>query len=125
MRRSVQVGLAVLVLGCCLSLSMRQPRALADQPKNLNTLTDAEKSDGWKLLFDGKTYHGWRGYKRQMLPDKWKVLDGTLVLKPKEGRESGDIVTLDEYDNFELSLEWKISPGGNSGIMYHVKEEAG
>src|SRR5438105_4037234 len=125
MRRSVQVGSAVLVLGCCLSLSMQQPVASAEQPKDLNTLTDAEKSAGWKLLFDGTTTNGWRGYKRQAMPDKWKVIDGTLALKPKDGKQGGDLVTLDEYDNFELALEWKISPGGNSGIMYHVKEEAG
>ena len=72
---------AVLVLGCCLSLSMQQPVAAAEQPEDLNTLTDAEKSAGWKLLFDGKTTDGWRGYKSKTMPDKWKVIDGNLTLR--------------------------------------------
>jgi hypothetical protein len=87
-----------------------------------NTLTDAERAAGWKLLFDGKTTDGWRAYRGKTMPDKWQVLHGTLTLKPKGGKHGGDIVTVDEYDSFELALEWKISPGGNSGIMYRVSE---
>src|SRR5436190_20303527 len=110
MYRNAWIGLAVLGLAGCLALfEGRQSVASAEQPKDLNTLTDDEKSAGWKLPLDGKTTAGWRGYKQESMPDKWKVLDGTLVLKPKEGKQGGDIVTLDEYDNFELALEWKIS----------------
>jgi hypothetical protein len=86
-----------------------------------NTLTAKEKADGWKLLFDGKTTDGWRGYKKDKMPDGWKVEDGALA----RAGGGGDIVTVDQYDNFEFTLEWKISEGGNSGIMYHVTEEFG
>jgi hypothetical protein len=84
-----------------------------------NTLTSEERSQGWKLLFDGKTTNGWRGYKEQTVPAGWQVVDGALV---RTGR-GGDIITVDQYDNFELALEWKISPGGNSGVMYRVSED--
>lgn len=92
--------------------------AAADEP---NTLTDAEKADGFKLLFDGKTTTGWRGYKKDKMPAGWEVVDGALV-RTKGG---GDIVTVDEFDAFELHIDWKIAPKGNSGVMYHVQEIAG
>ncbi len=88
-----------------------------------NVLTDAERGDGWKLLFDGKDASAnWRGYKKDKLGEKWVVKDGALTLTGKGG---GDIITKDEYESFELSIEWKISPGGNSGIMFKVQETAG
>lgn len=85
-----------------------------------NALTDAEKASGWKLLFDGKTTGGWRNYKKPDIAAGWKVEGGALV----RGTESaGDIITTDKYAAFELSLEYNISPGGNSGLMFHVTEE--
>jgi hypothetical protein len=86
-----------------------------------NELTDAEKKAGWRLLFDGKTTQGWRGYKSQACPDGWKVEDGALVRAGK----GGDLVTVDEFDDFELVLEWRIAAGGNSGIMFRVSEDEG
>ena len=90
--------------------------ATAAPAGELNTLSAAEKSVGWKLLFDGKSLAGWRGYKTET-PVGWNVQDGALVLAA--GRK-GDLVTLQEFGDFELSLEWKISEGGNSGIIYRV-----
>jgi hypothetical protein len=87
-----------------------------------NTLTDDERKAGWQLLFDGKTTKGWRKYKGKAMPDKWKVKGGVLTFKPKGGKEGGDIVTEKEYGDFELAIDWKISKGGNSGIMYRVVE---
>jgi hypothetical protein len=87
-----------------------------------NTLTDKEKAEGWKSLFDGKTTHGWRGYRGKEIGKGWKVEDGALC---RADSGAGDIVTLDEYDSFELSLEYKISKGGNSGLIYHVAEDEG
>ena len=84
-----------------------------------NTLTSEERKQGWKLLFDGKTTTSWRGYRQQTMPDGWKVENGALV---RAGRAT-DIITTDQYDNFELSLEWKITAGGNSGVMYRVSED--
>lgn len=84
----------------------------------INTLTTAEQAQGWKLLFDGKTTQGWHNYKKDTISDGWKVIDGTLV---RSAKGAGDILTNDEYGAFELSLDFKISPGGNSGVIYHVK----
>ena len=83
-----------------------------------NELTDAEKSGGWKLLFDGRDASAfWRGYKKDTLPAEWIVEGGTLIRKG-----GGDIITKEKFDSFELSIEWKISPGGNSGILFKVQE---
>lgn len=86
-----------------------------------NTLTEAEKAEGWKLLFDGKDANAhWRGYKKENLPDKWVVEEGALVRKG-----GGDIITREKFESFELSIDWKISEKGNSGIMFKVQETDG
>jgi len=83
-----------------------------------NTLTPREKAAGWKLLFDGRTTAGWRGYRKPALPAGWQVRDGALT----RVAPAGDIVTADRYGDFDLEFDWKIAPGGNSGVMYHVTE---
>jgi hypothetical protein len=83
-----------------------------------NTLTDEEKKAGWKLLFDGKSSDGWRGWKKDKLPDGWQVIDGALT-RIKGG---GDLITVDQYENFELKIDWRLAQGGNSGILYLVQE---
>lgn len=83
-----------------------------------NTLTAAEKSAGWHLLFDGKTTAGWRGYQMTTMPAGWQVVDGALT---RVG-DGADIITEGGYGSFELSLEWMVAPKGNSGIMYRVTE---
>jgi hypothetical protein len=115
--------LVVLLLVISGSLGSSTPLAA-----EANTLTEAERKAGWKLLFDGKTTAGWRGYQKETMPPGWKVIDGALVRV--QGGEGGkgagggdDIVTLEEFESFELSLEWKISPGGNSGVLYRVSEK--
>ncbi len=84
-----------------------------------NELSENEKLSGWKLLFDGKTTNGWRNYKKDGISNGWVVEDGALIRKEKG---AGDIVTADQYDAFELLLDYKISKGGNSGLMFHVAE---
>jgi hypothetical protein len=79
----------------------------------------APDGNEWRSLFDGKTTAGWRGYRQQTMPEGWKAVDGVLTRAGK----AGDIVTVDEFGDFELSLEWKIAAGGNSGIFYRVTEE--
>lgn len=88
-----------------------------------NELTAKEKKQGWHLLFDGKTTDGWHSYLKPSAGPAWEVSDGLLHLNPaiKDGR--GDIVTNDEYENFELSIDWKISEEGNSGIIFLVNED--
>lgn len=89
-----------------------------------NELTSAEKKDGWKLLFNGKNTDGWRGYNMKQMPPLWKVEDGCLITSGNESGSdmSGDIVTNELYEDFDLSIDWKISVGGNSGIFFHVLE---
>ncbi len=84
-----------------------------------NTLTPAEQAAGWKLLFDGKTTAGWRGYRMDSMPSGWQVVEGRLT----RVASAGDIMTRDKYRNFELSLEWNIAPGGNSGVFYRASED--
>lgn len=84
-----------------------------------NILSSDELAQGFRLLFDGVTTNGWRGYRRATMPDGWRAVNGALT---RVG-PAGDIVTIDEYDNFELRLEWRVPPGGNSGIMYRVSED--
>lgn len=86
----------------------------------LNTLNRPETLSGWKLLFDGKSTDGWRNYKKEGISEGWKVSDGVLT---REGKGAGDIVTKNKYKYFELMLEYKISEGGNSGLMFHVTED--
>lgn len=86
-----------------------------------NTLTEDEQKQGFQLIFDGKTTNGFRGFRQQAMPSIWQVVDGELRRMP--GNYGGDIVTTEQFDNFELRLEWKVAPGGNSGIFYRVSED--
>lgn len=87
-----------------------------------NTLTEAERAAGWRLLFDGTTTTGWRGFKRSEFPAKgWTVEDGCLRHLPKGG--GGDIVTTDQFEDYELTWEWSINAGGNGGLKYFITED--
>ena len=93
----------------------------------VNKLTRMEKRKGWRLLFDGKTGNGWRGAKLDHFPEKgWNIKDGILTIQGTDGGEStgpGDIITEDQFSNFDLELEFMISEGANSGIKYFVDPE--
>jgi len=84
-----------------------------------NVLTAAEKKAGWKLLFNGKNTDGWRTFQNK--PGSWEVKNGELFC-PLGAKVYADLVTTSQYDNFELTLDWKMEKGSNSGIMYHVLE---
>lgn len=94
-----------------------------------NELSEQEKTEGWKLLFDGKTLDGWHKYGGAPVGKMWTVADNAIHLNAvkKEGQwqstDGGDIVTNDAYENFELRLDWKIDSCGNSGIIYHIIED--
>ncbi len=92
-----------------------------------NTLTKAEKKDGWKLLFDGKTTTGWRGAYATEFPKKgWVVRDGEIRGELAEGKDRsgvGDLVTTKIYRNFELVFDWKLGDQANSGVKYFVTDE--
>lgn len=92
-----------------------------------NTLTEAEKADGWVSLFDGKEATGWRGFNEKDLPENWTIVDGALYCaesgRGEAGAENGGDIVYDKiFENFKLSLEWKIGEGGNSGIFYLAQE---
>jgi len=85
----------------------------------LNTLTPEERAAGWRLLFDGHSTAGWRGWQMDSMPSGWGVRDGALT----RVRPAADIITREKFKNFELSLEWNVAPGGNSGIFYRASED--
>jgi hypothetical protein len=89
-----------------------------------NSLTTYEKKDGWRLLFDGKTSDGWMSFRKTAFPQKgWLIKEGTLNVLSSEGKEAangGDIVTKEQFKAFDLSFEYKLTPGANSGVKYFV-----
>ena len=89
----------------------------------LNTLTEKEKSAGWTLLFNGNDFCGWHGYNMEGIPSEWLIEDGTMTMNYVDGAESQDVITNKTYKNFALSLEYKLTPGANSGIIFQVKED--
>jgi hypothetical protein len=101
-------------------------------PSALNQLTAAERAAGWRLLFDGTTLTGWRGLGYDTVPSAhWAVVDGTIkkiasgnVPKLPDGQPlvGGDLMTVDVFGDFELSWEWRVTPGANSGVKYNVSE---
>jgi len=107
-----------LALGLCVAalatgaFAQAKPAATPD-----NALTASERAAGWKLLFDGKDTAGWRGFKSPAPDAGWKVRDGALSPDPKTSK---DLVTKQNFENFELAFDWRISPKGNSGVIYHV-----
>jgi hypothetical protein len=113
------LGVALLAAGVFFFVKTNSANARTPV-KQTQPATDNSK---WEVLFDGKSIEHWRGFKREGFPDRsWDVRDG--VLQSVEGAELVDLITRDEYQDFDLELEWRISPGGNSGIMFHVSEDA-
>lgn len=119
MRRLVLACFTISLVAAALLLNSH-PSAADEAPAN--TLTEKEKADGWKLLFDGKSAAGWNSWKskKPLELGKWVVEDGALTLA---GRGAGDIYTAYTFENYELSLEWKTT--GNSGILIRVDPSAG
>tara|TARA_Y100000389_G_scaffold204588_1_gene258185 strand:+ start:9261 stop:9980 length:720 start_codon:yes stop_codon:yes gene_type:complete len=92
---------------------------------NSTSPIENKKEEDWESLFDGKTLDGWHRFNRKGVPSIWKVNDGRLTFDPADSPKGDyihDIVTDKSYENFELSIEWNISEGGNSGIFWAVQE---
>jgi hypothetical protein len=112
---AMATAVAYLLLPSC--ASPQSPPALP------NKLSQAEKIEGWRLLFDGQTTQGWRGFGKQDFPKEgWVVEDGWLKHKGKGG---GDIITRLQFIDFELTFTWRIAVGGNSGVKYFIDEQRG
>jgi hypothetical protein len=103
------IVLLVLIIGSC--ENQQEKKATKEAP---------EKE--WIILFDGHTADAWRGFKQDSLPGGWRVEDGLLITSGEGGDLGGDIISKAQFEDFKLTLEWKISEGGNSGIFYHVIE---
>ncbi|WP_072999918.1 3-keto-disaccharide hydrolase [Mariniphaga anaerophila] len=93
-----------------------------EEQQALNTLTKKEKQEGWKLLFDGVSIKNWKTFNGGKKVEGWKIVDGILYNSGEGSDHGGDIITKKQYDNFELSLEWNISPLSNSGIFIRAQE---
>ena len=123
--KKILLPLVVLLAAACQKPAPKDETAASVEP---NTLTEAEKADGWQLLFDGKTLDGWKRYGADSIGPLWSVKDGVIVCSGEglgEGTKDvgGSLMTLSQFGNFDLSIDWKIAPGGNSGILYHVMEK--
>lgn len=95
-----------------------------------NTLSNSEKAAGWQLLFDGKSINGWHNYGKKAIGKSWVIDENSIHLNAKENPDGGwqapdggDIVSAEEYGDFELKIDWKIAPCGNSGVIYHIIED--
>ncbi len=113
----VYVLIAVIAVSC----NPASKKTADDKPEN-NKLTSEEINSGWDLLFNGKDLDNWQGFKQDSTPGNWIIEDDCLVTLGKGGDIGGDIISKDQFEDFELSLEWAISEGGNSGIFFHVLE---
>jgi hypothetical protein len=132
-RANIAVLFPVLLLACAALTAGGPPVQEPAGTSSPNTLTPEEKAQGWVLLFDGRTFSGWRGLGRDRIPEKhWVIEDGAIKKVPSKNvplqadgqpLEGGDLMTIATFENFELAFEWKISPGGNSGVKYNVSEE--
>lgn len=111
------VAIFSLAVGLSFTVAAQAKKGVS---KNVNSLSKAEKAAGWTLLFDGKSLDQWRGFHKDNVPTSWQIEDGAIALTGKGG---GDIITKNQYENYELMLDWKISEGGNSGIIYNVSED--
>jgi hypothetical protein len=120
---------AAFLIAACRSDEIRTDlKDAGSSATHINVLTEKEKAEGWKLLFDGKSKNGWHIYLNETDGSAWKSLDGVLYLDASEfdgwqTKNGGDLVTDSVYENFHFYLEWKISEGGNSGILFNVQED--
>ncbi len=120
--------LLILVLALSACTSSKKENQDQAETSMAASLTDAQKTEGWKLLFDGQTTNGWKIFKDRK-NNTWEVKDGTLHCKAineqvkGDGDERSDLMTTDEFENFEFAFDWKISSKGNSGVMFRVTED--
>jgi 3-keto-disaccharide hydrolase len=115
-------SMALLWLGADALAVRGQANGIPQRPVSL---TQNEKDAGWRLLFDGQNTDQWREFGRPRFPArKWNVEDGCLHLLPHT-RGGGDLVSVQKFNNFELTWEWRVSYGGNSGVKYLINEEHG
>ena len=122
----------ILLVGCTGNSQKDENTESVTEPA-VNTLTEAEEQQGWMLLFDGKTFDGWRGLGRDSVPEAHWIIEDGAIRKVESGKvpvqadgqplSGGDLMTIETFRDYDLIFEWKISESGNSGIKYNVSEE--
>ncbi|HET6567875.1 MAG TPA: DUF1080 domain-containing protein [Rhodothermales bacterium] len=123
---SLSLGAAAFGLTACQTNTTVEDSAGVEADStdsNTYVLSDSERTAGWVLLSGGQDFQGWRGYDSDSIPAVWTVQDGAFYMTADSTKEQGDLMTDSTYENFELALEWKISPCGNSGIIYRAGTE--
>ncbi len=113
------VVVLVAVLGGCVVQRQPETSETAAQSGAANQVIATEREAGWRMLFDGRTLTGWRAYRGQSPSDAWLARDGVL----SKTQATGDIITVDQFGDFEFALDWKVSSGGNAGFFYRATEE--
>lgn len=112
--------LALLIIGC-----KEEKKENTKVVEEMEETTEMTMGDEWTSLFDGESFTGWHEYLKDNVSDNWKIEDGAMVFYPPEARSNGqqfNLVSDTNYTDFVLSMDWKISEGGNSGVMWGVKE---
>ena len=120
------IAVLAIVFCSCNAPEKKDPLSLfgeIDRSAAPNTLAGSEKNKGLDLLFDGVNTTGWHGYNTQGIPDSWIIEDAAFTMITEGGGESQDIITDKTYKNFAFSVEFKLTPGANSGIIFQVAED--
>jgi len=122
----ITLFLMALLLFSCGTKKTNDPMALyseVDKDAPVNTLSRKEMKNNWQLLFDGQSFTGWHGYNLKGIPDCWTLEDQCFTMTTTGGAESQDIITDKVYKNFAFYVEYKLTKGANSGIIYQIKED--
>lgn len=125
MKQSLLVAILALFLINCKDKNKEETNP-ESETKTETVMHDEKAKGDWVVLFDGTSFEGWKGYRQEGVPDSWKLEEGAMVFTPPANRPDGEhynLVTESEFESFVLSLEWKISEGGNSGIFWGVVED--
>ena len=118
---AAMLALLAVISGCAASGSEAEAEASAEANATAGAGVGAGAGTSWTVLFDGTSLDAWRGYRRDDVPSAWRIEDGALAFVPGAS-DGGDIVTRDQFGDFELELEWRVAPGANSGIFYRALE---
>jgi hypothetical protein len=128
MTKKLLFAISIIAFVACNNADEPKKETAPTVAKTDNQLSEEQTKEGWQLLFDGTSMKGWHKYGNKPVGSAWKVADGAIYLDTtiKENwqiKDGGDIVSDSAYENFHLKLEWKISKGGNSGIIFYVNED--
>ena len=119
MKKIILLGCSILLITACKNEKKETEEYDVNESKEM---ASAEPKDEWEPIFNGEDLSGWKAYNQDSISDQWKVENGAIAFVPDDKEGSENLISKDTYENFELSIEWKISEAGNSGIMWGVQE---